>query len=39
MTIANITMNPGHAKLVDFTTPYFSVNLAVATKKSDNIKR
>ena len=39
MTIANITMNPDRAKLVDFTTPYFSVNLAVATKKSDNIQK
>lgn len=39
ITIAEVTVTPARAKIVDFTTPYFAVNLAVATRKEDNVKK
>lgn len=34
-----MTITNERAKYVDFSMPYFSVNIGVLTKKSDNVKK
>ena len=38
IVIATITITPERAQQIDFSTPYFSVNLGVLTRKADRIK-
>lgn len=38
IVIATITITPERAQQIDFSTPYFSVNLGVLTRKTDRIK-
>ncbi|PSM51975.1 amino acid ABC transporter, periplasmic cysteine-binding protein [Campylobacter blaseri] len=37
--LATLTINDERAKRVDFSMPYFSVNIGILTKKADNIKK
>ena len=38
MVIATITVTPEREKQIDFTTPYFSVNIGVLTRVEDKIR-